>query len=130
MTREPHAALAREVIRRGKSVVRFTIPGPLLGYRASIRRAFDPKYRAFKDRVRLLANAAGIPRDLDRDAVARVDVRIYWKRRARIDRKNVLGAIEDGLFTKDRRVLRGICDAFENNAAGEYALVAFNLEII
>ncbi len=90
------------------------VEAPILGYRASLRRTHDPRYKAFKHRVRSLADAEGIPDDLGHNDEARMDIVICWKKRARIDGKNVLGAIEDSIFRRDRRVLRGSYHAMEN----------------
>ena len=114
--RELTAAVAKEAIRRG-SIVRFKIEAPLLGYRASVRSAFDPKYRAYKDRVRLLGTQAGVPMELPpRPGRARVSYVVRWKNVARIDKTNVEKAIEDGLWSKDRRVLEGEYMTFEGCA--------------
>jgi Holliday junction resolvase RusA-like endonuclease len=101
----------------------FAIAGPLLGYRASVRRAYDPAYRAYKDAVRLLANTARVPRDLDADATASVHVTVHWKRRARIDATNVLKAVEDALWGRDRRVMKSSVMATEHEGV-EQAIVS------
>ena len=107
MTRESHAALAREAIRRGRQI-RFKIDAPILGYRASVRGAFDPKYRAYKDRVRMVATAAGVPILLpEYPSRARLCYVVRWTGRARIDKTNVEKAVEDALFRRDRRILEG-----------------------
>ncbi len=97
----------------------FTIPGPILGYRASARRAFDPKYKAYKNRVRLLANQAGVPDDLGENDSAGVSIKVFWKKRARIDVENVLKAIVDAMWKRDRRVLFVDASAYENQKSEE-----------
>lgn len=91
---------------------RFAIPAPLFGYRASKARAHAPEYVAFKEKVRLLANAAGVPLDCRE---ARIRVLIRWRMAARIDGKNVYAAIEDGLFLQDRGVAAGLWSRIENS---------------
>lgn len=85
----------------------FHIEGPLLGYRASVKRAHDPKYKAFKQEVRLIANTAGVPDEIPKQGKAYLQVDIFWKRKPRIDGANVYKAIEDALFVQDRRVFYG-----------------------
>lgn len=93
---------------------RFEVEGPLLGYRASVRRAFDPKYRAFKDKVGWLAVQAGVPvGKLDpSEAMVKLSVFVYWKKTPRIDWSNVYKAVEDALFKQDRYVQPGQLNGF------------------
>ena len=101
----------------------FVVEGPLLGYRASVRRAFDPAYKAFKERVRLLANLAGVPSELESDAKAKIIVIIHWKRKPRIDGENVMKALVDAIWTQDRRVFDGRYVVHENTGETEWAKV-------
>lgn len=99
---------------------RFAIEGPLLGYRASMRRAFDPKYKAFKERVGWLAIQAGIPTNLDpKEVRVALSVFVYWKNKPRIDWSNVYKAVEDGLFTQDRYIQPGGFNGFNCKARPE-----------
>jgi len=100
----------------------FKVDGPLLGYRASAKAAFDPRYSGYKKLVRYLANTAGIPNELGDAEAAEVYIRVYWAKKARIDLSNVLKAIEDGMFTQDRRIcaIYGIC---REDVGSEYAEV-------
>jgi hypothetical protein len=80
-----------------------TIPGPLWGYRQGRREAHRPERVAFKNRVRLLANLKGIPGRAEEKDNIFLDVRIYWRRKARIDGKNIYSLIEDALWKRTRR---------------------------
>lgn len=86
----------------------FTVPGTLWGYRQGRKEAHRPERVAFKNLVRLYANIEGIPgRALEEDRPF-LYVRIHWKRKPRIDGKNVAGLIEDALWTQDRGVAGGL----------------------
>jgi len=89
-------------------------------------RAHDPRYKAYKRLIRLTANVCGVPDTLSTNSRVTVIVNIFWKRRARIDNKNVRGAIEDALWTQDRRILEGYDVAHEHNGI-EYATVAVQI---
>lgn len=93
---------------------RFTVEGPLLGYRASLRRAFDPKYRAFKDRVSLLALEAGFDaRSFDpEETEVMLSVWLFWKGRPRFDWSNGYKAVEDAIWKQDRWVRPGLLNGF------------------
>jgi Holliday junction resolvase RusA-like endonuclease len=96
------------------------IEGPLYGYRASVARAFDPKYAAFKRLVRLLANVEGVPEALEAGQEAELFVHVYWRKAARIDLDNCLKALSDGLWKQDRRI--GAVHAVRHEHSGqEYA---------
>ena len=86
----------------------FTVDGPLWGYRQGRKEAHRPARVDFKNRVRLLANIEGVPGGEDLAENTFLDVRIHWKRTARIDGKNILGLIEDALWTQDRNVAGGL----------------------
>lgn len=92
----------------------FEIPGPVCGYvhggRLRMDRAKAKRYRRYdewRDKVRLLANCAGIPDEIGGDDVWSVSLGIYWERRARIDGDGILKGVLDALWTRDRRVLFG-----------------------
>lgn len=86
----------------------FTIPGPLWGYRQGRKEAFRPERVAFKNRVRQLANTKGIPGRAEEEDNLFLDVRIHWRRKARIDGPNVYKLIEDALWKQDRGVAGGL----------------------
>lgn len=72
------------------------------------------RYVAFKEKVRLLANCAGVPDELTPNQRAEIIVSIHWKKRARCDSPNLYKSVEDSIFKKDRRVLMGSFMALEN----------------
>ena len=98
----------------------FSIPFKLFGYRASLKRAHDPAYKAFKLAVRSIANQANVPYDPPEGC--KLHVTIHWAKRARIDAVNVYKALEDSIWTRDRRCLRGEFVAHEH-VGREYAVV-------
>lgn len=99
-------------------IYRFVVTSPILGYRASKARAFDPEYKAFKKRVRIIASASKVPMELpEYPRRARISFVTRWTKRARIDRTNVEKAIEDALWRRDRRVLEASHATFENCAS-------------
>lgn len=85
-----------------------TIPGPLWGYRQGRREAHRPERVAFKRQVRLLANAVGVPDEAKQSDELFLDVRIHWRRKARIDGPNVMKLVEDALWKQDREVSGGL----------------------
>lgn len=105
-----------------KQVYAFRVDGPLMGYRASLRRAFDPKWIEFKNRVKLLAFGAGC---YGLDPVKEhlwLSVEIFWNKKPRVDWKNIVGGIEDAVFPHDRYVRPGVF-SWHMNAGEEYAIV-------
>lgn len=95
----------------------FEIPGPLKGFLATYKAPWTKEAKAyvvFKEKVRLLANCAGIPNELDSTSCAEINLSIHWAKRPRVDSVNVYKAVEDGIFKKDRRVLIGSFMALEN----------------
>lgn len=85
----------------------FVIDGPLLGYRAS-RQGHTREYKKYKEMVHFLAQATGWRESTPTiKAPVFIGVTIFWAKGARIDWKNVVGAIEDGLYGQDRYVLPG-----------------------
>jgi hypothetical protein len=104
-------------IKQPKKTFELIIPGPLKGYLGNRQKFWDKRnqeYSKWKKMVRLLGNERGFPEDIPNDKCAKIFVEIFWKKRARIDGKNVLGAIEDALFKRDRRILMGTYHAIEH----------------
>ena len=62
------------------------------------------RYVAFKGKVRLLADVAGVPEEIPENHKATVSIGVAWKKKARIDLSNVLKAVEDGLWRRDRGI--------------------------
>lgn len=89
--------------------ISFRVEAPILGYRASTKRAFDPKYKEYKNRVLIEAMAVGYVGKCValKEAPPFLAVKVYWKKNPRIDFKNVYGSVEDGLFSEDSYVLPG-----------------------
>jgi hypothetical protein len=94
-----------EGLGAGLTIIRFTIEPPILGYRASWTR-HDRKYRAYKERVLILAMAAGQPNEARANGLVKLSVVAYWKGKPKLDWKNVYGAIEDALWYEDDRLMR------------------------
>ena len=92
----------------------FKIDGPIWGYRQGRKEAFRPERVEYKRRGRLIANTQGVPDDLGREDLVRLSCWIFWKKRQRIDWKNVVGLVEDSLFKDDRRVFPGRHDITEH----------------
>lgn len=110
----------------------FEIPEPLMGFLATYKASWTDqakRYVAFKNKVRLLANVAGIPDELDSSSTAEISLSIHWKKKARVDSVNVYKAIEDGIFKRDRRVLHGSFRAREN-LKEEKAFVLLTVETL
>ena len=81
------------------------LEGPLQGHKCSVRNVFGKGYVAWKRYVRLQADLAKVPQELDPNGKYRVTTEIWWKGRAKIDTENVQKATIDGLFKRDRRIL-------------------------
>lgn len=98
---------------------RFQVNGPLRGHVCSVagRRGLSTYQRY----VRLMANTVGVPDECPEGA--RVEVVIWWKRRARIDSENVGKAIVDAMWTRDRRCLEVHYRAHERLSTDEHAIV-------
>jgi hypothetical protein len=116
--------------------IQFTIDGPLMGYKQTTRDSmFHPKererskaYGAWKEKVRVLAFAAGIPITgmSDIDHAPRLSVHVYWKTVTKIDFKNVYGAVEDAIWhlpQGDRYVRPGKYSDVTWNSGCEEAIV-------
>jgi len=84
----------------------FEIPGPLSGFIVHAQPWTEKakRYIAYKRLVRLKANVAGVPQEIPDDMEAVVTIHVWWKRKARIDTSNILKAIEDALWARDRGI--------------------------
>lgn len=84
----------------------FSVDEPLVGFTVHAQPWTDKakRYVAFKNRVRLFANVAGVPGEIPENHRAIVTISVAWKKKARIDLSNILKAVEDGLFVKDRAI--------------------------
>ena len=103
----------------------FTIDGPLRGYRKDVAYSHSRGYKTWKAHVRLLANVAGVPDDPEGLVIR---VWLYWAKRTRIDGKNMLGSIEDALWTQDRQLVEG---SYRNvwDEGREYAVVVVERDV-
>jgi lambda repressor-like predicted transcriptional regulator len=64
------------------------------------------KYTSWKTGIRLIANIAGVPSELQRGSNYRVSVVLAWKRGARADIDNAgIKNVLDALWSQDRRVI-------------------------
>jgi Holliday junction resolvase RusA-like endonuclease len=98
------------MLSKADTAITFQVDGPLVGAVRTTQRAkwvSKPyqRYRAFKDRVRLLATVAGVPPSLDPKDGVKVRLHASWRLRQRIDLDNVIKAILDSLWLNDRRVV-------------------------
>lgn len=84
----------------------FNIDEPLVGFTVHAKPWTDraKRYVAFKGKVRLLADIAGVPEEIPENHRAIVSIAVAWKKKARIDLSNILKAIEDGLWQRDRGI--------------------------
>jgi hypothetical protein len=84
----------------------FHVEDPLVGFvvHAAPWTVRAKKYTAFKKRVRLLANLAGIPEEIPAGYRAIISLSVAWKMKPRIDLSNIQKSIEDGLFVRDRGI--------------------------
>jgi hypothetical protein len=88
--------------------IQFTVDGPLMGYKQTTSKSiFHPKerarskaYGAWKEKVRILAAAAGLPLTgmATIEKPPRLSVHVFWKGLPRLDWKNLYGALEDSLW--------------------------------
>lgn len=107
---------------KGLKTIRFTIFGPLVGYRASWTR-HNKRYHDFKSSVLLLAMESGFQNNgtATKEESPRLTVRVYWKNDPRIDWANVYKCIEDSLwYESDRFVQPGDGSGFFCNDGGKY----------
>jgi len=84
----------------------FTVDEPLMGFIAHAQPWSDKakRYVAWKGKVRLFADLAGVPEEIPENHRAIISICVAWKKRARIDLSNILKGIEDGMFVKDRGI--------------------------
>jgi Holliday junction resolvase RusA-like endonuclease len=95
----------------------FQIDEPIVGFTVHARPWTDraKRYVAFKARVRMFADVAGVPEVIPENHRAVVSIAVAWKKRARIDLSNVLKAVEDGLWAKDRAIEEVHAVKFQNS---------------
>lgn len=116
--------------------ISFTIDGPLMGYKQTTSKSiFHPKererskrYGAWKEKVRILAHAAGFASTgmSDIKNPPRLSVHVFWMGATKIDFKNVYGACEDAIWhlpQGDRYVRPGKYSDVTWNADREEAVV-------
>lgn len=84
----------------------FTVDGPLVGFvvHAAPWTQKAKRYVQFKNTVRVLAHIAGVPEEIPKNHRATISIAVAWKKKARIDLSNILKAVEDGLFVRDRGI--------------------------
>ena len=108
----------------------FEVDGPLRGFIVHARpwSKVAKDYCAYKTRVRLLANVAGVPEEIPAGYRASFHVDVTWRLRARLDSSNVLKALEDGVFRRDRGI--GEIHVVSRQYVGkEKAVVTIRLEL-
>ena len=110
----------------------FVVDAPVMGAVRMTQRSkwCNPRaraYLAYQKRVRLLANVAGVPDEIQEDERAALEVVVYWKRKARADLDNCCKGILDSLWTQDRRVNLFTATAVEH-AKAERAEVRVRIE--
>jgi len=96
--------------------VEFVVEGPLMGYKQTTKKTmFHPKnrerskaYGQFKERVLLTSIQAGLPNMglATKGKPPKLSVKVFWKKDARIDFKNLYGSIEDSLWYQDDRYVK------------------------
>lgn len=84
----------------------FNLEEPLVGFtvHAAPWTLKAKRYVAFKRRVRFFATVASVPAEIPPGYRALVSLAVAWKRKARIDLSNILKAVEDGLWVRDRGI--------------------------
>ncbi len=94
----------------------FTVDEPLVGFTVHAKPWTDraKRYVAFKGKVRLLADVAGVPEEIPKNHRAVVSLAVAWKKKARIDLSNILKAVEDGLWQRDRGIEEVYAVKFQN----------------
>lgn len=107
----------------------FMVDEPLIGFPVHAKPWSDTakRYVAFKGKVRLFADLAGVPSEIPAGYRATVSLDVAWKKKARIDLSNIQKAVEDGLFLRDRGI--GEIHATRTQHAGtERVTVTVSLE--
>lgn len=84
----------------------FNVDEPLVGFTVHAAPWSDKakRYVAMKGKVRLFADVAGVPEEIPSGYRALVSIAVAWKKKARIDLSNILKAVEDGLWVRDRGI--------------------------
>lgn len=116
--------------------ITFVVNGPLMGYKQTTAKSiFHPKererskrYGAWKEKVRILACAAGCPPlgMATMEKSPRLSVHVFWKTFPKLDFKNLYGACEDALWylpQGDRYVRPGRYSDVSWNSGREEAVV-------
>jgi len=114
--------------------IEFVVEGPLMGYKQTTKKTmFHPKnrerskaYGQFKERVLITSIQAGLPNmgTAKKDKPPKLSVMVYWKNDARLDWKNVYGALEDSVWYEDDRYVKpGKFSGVEWDSGEEKAIV-------
>lgn len=84
----------------------FEVDEPLVGFIVHARPWSDKakRYCAFKGKVRLFADVAGVPEEIPPGYRASIDIDVTWRKKARIDLSNLQKSLEDGIFRRDRGI--------------------------
>ena len=102
------ATEASRKIERPSKVTNFSfvVEGPLMGFiaHAAPWSVKAKRYVAYKKLVRLRADCAGVPQEIPDDMETVFTIHVWWKRKAQIDTSNILKAIEDALWARDRGI--------------------------
>jgi hypothetical protein len=88
----------------------FTFPDIVPYVRTTQRQKFvDPRYQRYaewKKSIRLVANTAGVPAELDKENIYGVQVIVKWKNKARADLDNAgIKNVLDALWPQDRSIV-------------------------
>lgn len=96
----------------------FAVDEPLVGFTVHAQPWTEraKRYCGFKGKVRLLADVAGVPEEIPKNHRAIVGIAVAWKKKARIDLSNILKAVEDGLWRRDRAIYEVYAVKFEHTA--------------
>lgn len=103
----------------------FIITEPILGFIAHAA-PWLPKakrYVLYKTRIRALANLAGVPDEIPEGMSCVLSLMVAWKAKARVDQDNVLKAVTDSMFKRDRGIERVLCDRFEHTGREEISVI-------
>jgi len=86
----------------GERVFTFSVDDPMGAVRMTQRSKWvDPRaklYAAYKRRVRLIANVAGVPDEIGKDERVKLVLDVCWRKKARADLDNVVKGIMDALW--------------------------------
>ena len=93
----------------------FVLEYPLVGYATHQHPNTDraKRYVSWKRRVRLQANCAGVPSEVDAGLAYEVRVEVRWRKRARVDTDKMLCGVLDGMWQWDRNALSVHAEAAE-----------------